>query len=181
MRSTTPMRAAIRRHEAADLRQQRDQRGLAQEGALAAHVRAGDDLHRGLRRQRRVVGHEGFVGQRQLDDGMAPGDDLDAGAVVHLRAHVAAHQRDFAQRGEDIQFGQRVRQLQQLDAVRRHLRAHLAKDALLDLQPALVGVEHQRLVLLEVGRDVALAVGDRLFADVVGGTLSTLADLVTSM
>ena len=40
--SIGPMRARLRRHEAADVRQQRDQRHLAHVGGLAAHVRAGD-------------------------------------------------------------------------------------------------------------------------------------------
>ena len=40
MRSATPIVAAPRRHEAADLRHQRDQRHLADVRALARHVRA---------------------------------------------------------------------------------------------------------------------------------------------
>ncbi len=100
---------------------------------------------------------------------MPSGDDFDARAVVHFGAHVAAHQGDVAQRCKDVQLCQRVRQLQQLDAMRRHLHAQLAKEMLLDLQPPLIGVEHQRFVLFEVGRDVPLAVGNCLLADILGG------------
>ena len=42
-RSTMPMSRAVRRNEGADLRHQRDERGLAHIGALARHVRPGDD------------------------------------------------------------------------------------------------------------------------------------------
>jgi hypothetical protein len=40
-----PQDRALRRHEAADVRENDDERGLAHVGALAAHVRAGDDEH----------------------------------------------------------------------------------------------------------------------------------------
>ena len=51
-RSTTPISAAGRRHEAAHLRQQRDQRDLAQVGRLAGHVGPGDDQDLLRRRDR---------------------------------------------------------------------------------------------------------------------------------
>jgi hypothetical protein len=122
-----------------------------------------------------VVGDEGFVGQRQLDDGVASGDDLDAGAVVHRRAHVAAHESDVAQRGEDIQLRQRVRQLQQLDAVRRHLRAQFAEQICCSISSRRSSaLSTSDLIFLEIGRDVALAVGNRLLADVVGGHFGKL-------
>ena len=44
-------RRALGRHVAADLRQQRDQRDLADVGALAGHVRAGDERERVVRRR----------------------------------------------------------------------------------------------------------------------------------
>ena len=45
MRSIGPITRARRRHEAADVRKQHDQRVLPHVGRLAAHVRAGDDEH----------------------------------------------------------------------------------------------------------------------------------------
>ena len=47
------------------------------------------------------------------------------------------------------------------------LNAKLTKKPLLDLQPPLVGIQHQRLILLQIGRDVAFGIGQRLLADIV--------------
>jgi len=53
-------RGAPRRHIAAYVSHQRDQRGLAHEGRLTAHVRAGDQEQLALGAQRAVVGDELF-------------------------------------------------------------------------------------------------------------------------
>ena len=61
-----------------DLRHQRDQRGLAQVGGLAAHVRAGDEqeLLR-LLIEVEIVGNEALaaLAQQFFDHGMAAADD----------------------------------------------------------------------------------------------------------
>ena len=49
------------------------------------------------------------------------------------------------------------------------------EEHLLQRQPPLIGVEHQRLVLLEVGCDVALTVGNRLLAYILGRRLAQVA------
>ncbi len=74
-----PEPARRRRHVRADRGEQDDQRDLAHEGALAAHVRAGDDEHPALGVEPAVVGHErraAFL-QPRLDDRMAAALDLD--------------------------------------------------------------------------------------------------------
>src|SRR5215211_5892297 len=51
----------------------------------------------------------------------------------------------------------------------RDLRAHLAEDARLDFEDAPFGAENLLLPLLQLGRGVALGVGERLPPLVVGG------------
>ena len=78
-----PEPAGGRRHERAHRRQQHDQRHLAHVGALAAHVRAGDDQHARLRVEPAVVGDEvagAGLGQPRFDHRVAAGLDLDARA-----------------------------------------------------------------------------------------------------
>ena len=78
--------------EAAGLREHGDQRGLAQEGRLAAHVRAGDQPQPVVRAEREIVGDEALaaVAKRGFDDRMAPGFDLEARLVGELRQRPAA-------------------------------------------------------------------------------------------
>ena len=64
------------RHEAADLGHQHDQRHLAQVGALAGHVRAGQQHDPRVGPERGVVGHELARRQAVLDDRVAAFDDL---------------------------------------------------------------------------------------------------------
>ena len=82
------MRAALRRHERADVRHQRDQRHLAHVGRLAAHVRAGDQQQPARRREPAVVGDE--VLDLRLDHRMAPALDLEADVVDELRPAVVS-------------------------------------------------------------------------------------------
>ena len=70
---------ARRRHEAADVREQHDQRVLAHVGRLAAHVRAGDHQHAAVVVQHQVVGFERLAAHR-LDHRMAAAFDA-AGRV----------------------------------------------------------------------------------------------------
>ena len=61
--SIGPMLALLRRHEAAAVGEQHDQRGLAHVGGFAAHVRAGDQQHLARAGKQGVVGDE-VVGLR---------------------------------------------------------------------------------------------------------------------
>ena len=83
-------------HKGAHLRQQHNQRGLAQVGALAAHVGSGDDLDGAFGAQMRVVGHEGTFGHPEFHHGVASAHNLDGRPLVHLRTHVATLQRHLS-------------------------------------------------------------------------------------
>ena len=80
IRSMGPMRRVPGRHEAADVGEQGDQRGLAHVGRFAAHVRAGDDEHAPAIRQAKVVGHERIF-QDLLDHRMTTLPNLRCPAV----------------------------------------------------------------------------------------------------
>ena len=102
MRSTTPISASRRRHEAAHLRQQRDQRHLAQVGGLARHVRAGEDEDLrvvGVERARRS-GRSGSAAHR-LDHRVAARRDAQRRLARRARGRdVAAPVRRLGERGE---------------------------------------------------------------------------------
>ena len=81
-RSTRPSVASRRRHEGAGLGEHRDQRVLAQEGRLAAHVRAGDQPQRDCPRTGRNRWRRSARRARcsaVLDHRVAPALDLEAG------------------------------------------------------------------------------------------------------
>ena len=149
---------------------QRDQRHLPQIGGLARHVRpgqqhdlrvAGGDLG--------VVGDEWRLGLARLDDRMPPGDDVNRVALVQFGTAVVVARRRLRQRQRHVQLRQRARRPQhRLSPALGHLRPQRREQLLLQLDALLLRVEDQRLELLEVGRDVALAGRERLLADVVG-------------
>ena len=74
MRSTSPILAARAGTKRAHLRHQRDERRLAQERGLAAHVGAGEDQQRaaGLVAHAQVVGHERVGAARAPSPGWRP-------------------------------------------------------------------------------------------------------------
>ena len=101
MRSTMPMLADCRRHEAADLRQQHDQGDLPQIGRLPGHVRSGEDDKLGV-----VVGEVDIVGDESCrrsrllsTTGCRPCLISIIIAVVKLRADVVIAHRHLRQRG----------------------------------------------------------------------------------
>ena len=146
----------VRRHEAADVGEQADERDLAHERRFAAHVGAGDHQHAAGGGQARVVADE--VLDLALDHRMAAADDVQAWGVDEARLHVAVAQRGLGQRGEAVEQRERARDALQRRDVRREHVEHLVEEELFACQRALVG--RQRLVLegLELGRDVALGV-----------------------
>ena len=86
IRSATPIVASLGRHEAADLGHQRDQRDLADVGALARHVRAGDQQDRARRRRRPCVslGTNVPSGSRMSSTGWRPSTMSQHRLVDHL-------------------------------------------------------------------------------------------------
>ena len=87
-RSTRPSVARRRGHEAARLREHRDQRVLAQEGRLAAHVGAGDQPQPRVLGQPAIVGDEALARRRdrRFDHRMAAALDLETGMRRRCRA-----------------------------------------------------------------------------------------------
>ena len=112
-RSTTPMRAPARRHEAAHLRQHGDQRVLAQKGRFARHVRAGDQPDApgrlcprqagGDRSQSLATNGPPSLAERLLDHRMAPAVDGEGEASIDLGPHVVALDRERGERRRDVE------------------------------------------------------------------------------
>ena len=89
--------------------------------------------------------------------------------IVHLRPDVAAGNRALRQRGPDVEPGEDAGgALDSPDGVPDRRAERSEELGLADRHP-LLGAEHARFVLLELGRDVALGGGQRLAPLVVGG------------
>ena len=84
------------------------------------------------------------------------------------RPHVAVRLGDLGQRGRDIQLSDGRSSREQPGCGRRDLGQQLPEKLPFQFQDALLGIEHQRLVFLQIRRDVTLGVDQRLLADVVG-------------
>ena len=157
------------RHEGADLGQENDQRGLADVGGLARHVRAGQERDRLLlEAQLAVVGHEGLAGGRELDDRVAAVGDADLLALVDLGGHVAVVGGPLGEAGQDVQLGQGLGRVQDAPDLGRHRGAQLQEQLVLQVPAQLLGLEDLGLELLQLGRDVALGGLDGLLAHVLG-------------
>ena len=87
---------------------------------------------------------------------------------------MAARVGDLGQPGHDIEGGQRPRGGQQIGGPRRHPAADVVEQLVLEPAPPLLGPEHLGLVLLQLGRHVALGTGQRLAPHVLGGSARRL-------
>ena len=163
---------AGRRHEAAGARQQRDQRDLSHIGRFTAHVGAGDEQHAARRVQPAAVGREAFDGV--LDHRMAARVDIDVGLLGQLGRHPVVAARVLGQRGQRVQFGQRRGVGQRAHVFGQHVQ-QLLEQPFLARQRAVLRRQHLVFPGLELGRDVALGVLQRLAAAVVLGHLGGLA------
>ena len=99
---------------------------LAQVGGLAAHVRAGqdDELVRACRRAAMSFGTNGSRAA-PLDHRVAPVDDRELVAVVHVRLDVVVERGRLGQRGQHVERRERARRV--LDA--RRLRGDAPRAA----------------------------------------------------
>ncbi len=169
------------RHERTDLRQQRDQRVLPQEGALARHVGAGDQPQPAvlaLARQIAIIGDEGTgaVAQNRFDHRMAAFDDAECRAGVHARPAIAAHHRQFRQSGGNVERRHGTRRTGDFVGAGENLLREVVEQAELDRQRPLAGT---RDTVVEVGQldrgeahgirhglpvDQTVALGQRLLA-----------------
>ena len=169
-RSQTPIVARLRRHEAADLREQHDLRDLAHVRRLAGHVRPGDQhelLGGGI--EPAVVRHERAGRQHRLDHRVATVDDVEQRA---RRRRSAGSSRGVA---ATVGERARTRRARRARRRRRRPRARARRRAATSARNSsasrrrerVLGGQHLALELGELGRDVALAGRDRLLADVV--------------
>ncbi len=98
------------RHEAARLRQYRDQRVLAQKGGFAAHIGAGDEPQPRVRPQGAIIRHKAFAapGKGVFDHRVAPARHLEHRVIGERGPCPAGFHRAFGKRGGDIKPGQRI-------------------------------------------------------------------------
>ena len=129
--------------EAAHLRQDDEQRGLAQVGGFAAHVGAGEQQDgRAFGREIEIVGDEAAFGvllHAALDDGMAARRRLRGRtASVEDGARVVAQRGDVGEVGEQIDLGDYGGAAADARRGARMVGAQLGEEAALDLDGALV-------------------------------------------
>ena len=157
----------LRRHERPGLREQRQQRSLAQVGRLAAHVRSGQDheLPRAAV-QVDVVRDERVAGEA-LDDRMARIGRQQLVAVVHVRLGEVGDRRRFSQAGEHVERGQGPRRVLDARRLGGDLIAKRREDLQLPLENPLIRPKHLLFVFLQRRRREALAAGNRLLALVI--------------
>ena len=159
--------------EGADLRQKHDEGGLTKEGGLTAHVRPGDDHDlRLLVVEVHVIRHVALPeGELLLDDGVAPSTDIDDEAIIDDGAGVALRDGHFGERTEAVQLSDDAGILLQWADEAREAYKEFAIETPFEAGDTLFGAEDLLLVLLELGEDVALGVGERLLACPVFGYL----------
>ncbi len=124
-----PNFGALGGHKGPDLSHEHNQHHLAQEGALAAHIRAGDDTDELALFQNRVVGDEALVLAQLFHYRVAPGADFQPFALVQAGAVVIVQGRNRGQGSKRVQLAQSPAGSQQ----RFRLRAHLGTERAVDL------------------------------------------------
>ena len=162
------------RHEAADVREDHDQCRLAHEGALAAHVRAGDHPHAGRRVEREIVRYERSVDET-LDHRMAAATDAQHGAIDQFRGHPAQRRRPFGEGGQGVELGDgRGGVLQRRQHRGEPLQQRFPQHPLAG-ERTLACAEHLVLETFELRRDEPLGVLDGLATQIIGRHLGRLA------
>ncbi len=105
---------------------------------------------------------------------MPAADDLDPGLVLQGGPHPSVPARNTGERGDGIELTQPGGTVQQILAGSGDAAAELAEERLLTRHHRTLRVENEGFLLLELRRDVALAVDQRLLADVLGGDRFTV-------
>ena len=148
-------------NEGAHLRHQRDQRGLAEVGGLAAHVGAGDQQELlAARLEAEIVGDEALaaLAEEFFDDGMAAGDDEEFAASGEFGAGVAAVGGEFGEGGEDVELGDGAGGFAQARGLRGDAGADFDEELAFDFADAFVGGEDFAFVVFEFGAGEAFGV-----------------------
>ncbi len=159
---------SCRRNEAAHLRQQHNDAGLPQVGRLSRHVRPAEQDNLLITRiEPQVVGHEAAGSKCRFDQRVTAVDDLDPRFIAQDRSYPAVTRRHGAERGDSIELPEPGTGIEQVLAGGGDAPADLAEECLLAGDRCALRVENQRLLLLELGRQIALAVDERLLAHVL--------------
>ena len=158
-------------HKRAHLRQQDDQRRLAQVGGLAAHIRPCDQedlVTGGVEVQR--VGNKALalLFQKMFDDGMSAAEDEHLAAIGEFGPDVAPRGGQHGERGQHVQLRDGGRGAAQTRRLPGHPGAHLGEEPPFDFADTLVGGENFALVFLEFGRGEALGIYESLLALEIG-------------
>ncbi len=114
----------------------------------------------------RVVRHEEVARQDALDERMAAVLDVDDAVRPHRGAHVVVGAGRLREAREHIDERDLMRRLLDLRQVRLDFFAHIGEEIVLDVDDLLLRAEDLRLEFLELLRDVALSIRERLLADV---------------
>ena len=172
-RSTTPILRAARRHEAAHLRQHRDQRVLAQKGRFARHVRSGEQRRCGLplaggggeRSQSLATNGPPSAASACSTTGWRPALDDEVEASIDLRPHIVALGGERGERGRDVERGERLGGRLDRGAAAATPRREIVEGLELDAERALGGAGDLRLELAKLGGGEAYLAGERLAVD----------------
>ena len=155
---------AVRRHPAADVGQQRDERDLPDVGGLAGHVGAGDERQPvRVHAEAAVVGHEALA-QPLLEHRVAAADDLGHRLLGDGRPRPAAAGGQFREAQQHVELGHRVGEGGQRCGHRRRPHAQFGEEHLLALDRAGLGAHDLLLESLEFVGDEPLGVLERLLA-----------------
>ncbi len=159
-------------NERANLCHERDERDLTHIGGFTRHIGARNDgdavflfAHVG------VVRHKEGILQHALDDRVPSVVDLDRAGIVHHRAAVVVFDRDDGKRREGIKLRDRGGGLLDALGIGADLVAQGGEQLVFERVVALARGQDLLLQVLELLRDVALAVDERLLADVGLGHL----------
>ena len=158
-------------NERSDVRQQRDQRRLAQIGRFTGHVRTGDDQHGPVGGGHvQVVGHVPLAAEHAFDHRVPSGADVQDRGIRDFWLHVPVHGGDLRQGGQDVDVGNSIRGTQQRGGVGRDAVPDLAKQGVLELGDPLLGPQDGRLPFLHRFGDEPLCPDQCLLPDVVRGS-----------
>ena len=169
-----------RRHEGSDLREKHNQRDLPQVGGLSRHVWSGQHKQAPVVVQYCVIWHKCHILLGDLDYGMTASLYGNAICFVEQRPAIAPFKGDRGERSVHVDLCHRIRASEQRGSAFRHQLAQGLQDLKLDQYALLLRVKNPRLVLFELGGDVAFTARDRRRRTYSSGTCARLL-LVTSM
>ena len=162
---------------ATELREQNDERDLADVGGFARHVRSRDDVDlrsRGgkLRAVRNERLRRSRAAQHLFDDGVATVNDLKLVGLVHFRLAVIPCLRDLRPAGEHVELGERVCGFRERCRSRERFFHEFGVEFGFALGDEFVRLQNFAFLLAKLGSGVALGVDERLPARPRGGNLA---------